>query len=92
MARLQNLQKQLDAGYQHDRYLRDRLLTAIYISALQDYLGDRMPRTAQHAIQRTMRRFSDKPKTVGTIAAQVATGVNGTSDDEHSDLDNQVNY
>lgn len=52
---LQKLQKQLYSGYNHYQYLRDRLLTAIDVPSLQDPLRDRMQRTAQQLIQRTMR-------------------------------------
>lgn len=73
LANLSGLQKKLYKDYHHDRYIRDRLLTAIYIPQIQDPLVERMPRTAQKVIQRTVRRLSDKPKTAWSMIAHIAT-------------------
>lgn len=67
------LQKKLYKDYHHDRYLRDRLITAIDFPAPQDTLRYRMPRTAQHVIQRTIRILSDKTITAGSLVAHTAT-------------------
>lgn len=92
IAKLTGFQKQLDADYQRDRYLRDRLLTAIDIPSLQDPLRDRLPRTAQQAIQRTIRRLSDKPKTAGTLIAHVATPETDPAEKEEQPHDCEAHY
>lgn len=92
VATLQGLRKQLDESHHHDRYLRDRLLAAIDVPFLQDPLRYRMPRTAQHTIQGTMRRLSDKPKTAGSLAAHAAISVNRTSEEEVDASEERENY
>lgn len=71
VATLSNLQKQFDEDYKNGRYLRDRFLTSIDIPLIQDLLRDRIPRTAQMIIQRTVRILSHRPKSARTLVAHV---------------------
>lgn len=61
-----SLQKQLDTPYHKDRFLRDRLLTAVDIPNILTTLRDRMPRTSQQAVNRIANQLCDKPKSAGS--------------------------
>lgn len=73
VSNLTGLQKKLDTDYHNDRYLRDLLLTEIDIPSIHDHLMERIPRTAQQAIQRTVLRLSEKTKNAGSITEHIAT-------------------
>ena len=69
VAKVMSTQKQLDASYHGDQYLRDQLMTSIDIPSVQDSLKDRVPRAAQQLINRVANRLSDKPNSAGTTSA-----------------------
>lgn len=66
VAKLTSLQKQLDTPYHTDNFLRDRLLTAVDLPAIQSTLRDRMPQTSQMAVNRVANQLSDKPGSAGS--------------------------
>lgn len=61
VAKLMTLQNKLDDTYHTDQFLRDRLMTAIYIPYIQSKVQDRMPRISQQAVNRIANQFSHKP-------------------------------
>ena len=68
-ASLMSLQNQLDDTYHDDKFLRDRLLTAVDIPSIQSSLRDRLPRTSQQAINRVAIQLSDRKRSAGSNAA-----------------------
>lgn len=64
--------------------MRDLLLTAVEIQAIQSSLRVRMPGTAQHVINRIASKWRDRPKTEGkfTSAQLVHRNSNQYSDPE----------
>lgn len=72
-AKLMQLQKQLDTPYHADRYLRDKLLTAVDVPHIQTSLRDRIPRTSEQAICRVMNRLSDNKRSAGGTVAYLAS-------------------
>lgn len=59
-AKLILLQQQLDKSYHSDTFLRDSLLTAVDIPAIQARLRDRFPRSSQQAINRVAIQLSEQ--------------------------------
>lgn len=57
VARLICLQKQVKTCYHHDRFMRDRLVTAVNIPSIQVALWDQIPRTAQQLIKQAGNRL-----------------------------------
>ena len=68
-AALMSLQNQLDVTYHEDKFLRDRLLTAVDIPSIQSSLRDRLPRTSQQAINRVAIQLSDRKRSAGGSSA-----------------------
>lgn len=58
--RLMSLQKQFDASYHDEEYLRDRLLRAVYIPSILESLTNPIPRITQQLVNRVANRFSEK--------------------------------
>lgn len=58
VAKLISLQKQRDESYNGDRYIRDRLLTAVDMPLIRDSLRDRVPSTSQKLISSVANRLS----------------------------------
>lgn len=71
-SRLMQLQKQLDLPYHGDRYLRDQILTAVDIPSIQMVFRDKIPRTAEQAINRIANRLSEQRNTAGSSVAYMA--------------------
>lgn len=88
VARLMALQKQLDTSYHADRFLRDRLLTAVDLPALQTTLRDRIPRSSHQAVQRIANQLSDKKGSAGSTVAMIA----GSSPIYGSGYENEALY
>lgn len=61
VAVLTSLQKQLDITYHDEKFLRDRLLTAVDIASIQTTLRDRMTMNSRDAVNRVANQLSDKP-------------------------------
>lgn len=68
-ASLMSLQQKLDKSYHSDTFLRDRLLTAIYIPVIQSSLRDSFPRSSQQAINRFAIQLSERKRSAGKTAA-----------------------
>lgn len=66
---LMSLQTQLNSLYHDDRYLRDRLLTAIDIPYIQAALQDRLPRNRQQSIYPIAIQLSDHQISAGITTA-----------------------
>lgn len=64
-----SLQRQLDAAYQDDRYILDRLKKAIEIPSIQNFITDHRPRTSQHLGNCVENRLCDNPKSARSIEA-----------------------
>lgn len=64
--KLMSLQHQLHEDYHTDRYLRDRLMTAIDIPNISDSLKDRVPRNAHQLVNRVANRLSGRKNSSGT--------------------------
>lgn len=81
VAKLMSLQKRLDMSYQSDSFLRDRLLTATDVPAIQSTLRAWMPRTSQQAVSRIKNHLSDSKRAAGsssvcqTILVRIATSL-----------------
>ena len=58
--KLMSLQHQLHKDYHTDRYLRDRLMTAVDIKEINDSLKDRVPRNAHQLFNRVANRLSSR--------------------------------
>lgn len=86
VAKLMSLQKQLDPSYHDDSFLRDRLLTAVDLPAVQVTLRDRMPRSSQQAVNRIANQLCDRPRSAGSIAACA------TLDDSDGEANAEANY
>ena len=69
VSKLMSLQHQLDPTYHSDNFLRDRLLTAVDIPAIQATLRDRMPRTSQQAVNRVANQLCDQSRSAGSNSA-----------------------
>lgn len=67
-ARLMSLQHQLQKDYHTDKYLRDRLMSAVEIPDIQNTLRDRTPRTSHQLINRVENLLSTRAGSSGTEA------------------------
>ena len=67
---LTKVQHQLHTDYRHDRFLRDQLLVAADIPHVRRSLVDKIPPTAQEAMQRIAALLSSEPKSAGAHLAQ----------------------
>lgn len=63
--RLTKIQHQLHSSYHEDRFLRDQLLVAADLPSLRRSLVDKIPRTAQEAMQRIASLLSSEPRSAG---------------------------
>lgn len=63
--KLTTLQKQLSRHYQHDDFLRDQIIIATDIPNVQQSLRERIPSSAQEAVNRIATFLSHHPKTAG---------------------------
>lgn len=70
------MQQQLDISYHDDRFLRDRLLTAVDTPTVKAALRDHMPRNSQQAINRIAVQLSDRKKSAAVAAACLVQGLN----------------
>ena len=67
---LTKVQHQLHTDYRHDRFLRDQLLVAADIPHVRRSLVDKIPPTAQEAMQRIVALFSSEPSSAGAHLAE----------------------
>lgn len=63
--KLIKIQHQLHSSYHEDRFLRDQLLVAADLSHLRTSLVDKIPKTAQEAMQRIAALLSSEPRSAG---------------------------
>lgn len=70
--KLSTLQKQLSANYQHDNLLRDQLVIACDIDRVQQSLCERVPKTAQEAMNRIATFLSHEPRSSSTYVTTSA--------------------
>lgn len=67
VARLMDVQKQLDKSYHGDQYVLDMFSTAVNIDTIRDTLRDRVPSISHQLSNRVETRLSNKPPTPGTV-------------------------
>ena len=67
---LTKIQHQLHSDYRKDRFLRDQLLVAADIPHVRRSLVDKIPLTAQEAMQRIAALLSSEPSSAGAHLAQ----------------------
>ena len=77
---LTRVQHQLHKDYHHDRFLRDQLLRAADLPHLRRSLIEKIPATAQEAMQRIATLLSSEPRSAG--ANFVNDHADGTNLDE----------
>lgn len=75
VARLMNLQKQLDTSFHGDRYFRYRLLNAVDIANIQEALRDKMPGSSQLEVNRIENRLWNKSSSAGSVAVHYTAEV-----------------
>lgn len=73
IARLMSIQDQLDESYQGDKFLRDQLLASVDIPKVQGSLRDKIPRSSQQLINRVANHLSERPRSAGMTAANIAS-------------------
>lgn len=84
--RMMSIQRQLDATYHDDKYLLDRLLTAMDIPKIQKYLRDRVPRSSYQLINRVANRLSEITKTAGINSISLADTRNNTTNEHDVEI------
>lgn len=67
------LQKQLDKTYHTNGFLRDRLIIAVDLPAIQSALRDKMPRTSQQVFNKIANQLCYKAWSAGSGAACIAS-------------------
>ena len=88
--KLMSLQYQLHEDYHTDRYLRDRLMTAVDIPSINESLKDRVPRNAQQLVNRVANRLSGrKNSSSSTDQGYIAQGMNH---DKMGDMKDEAMY
>lgn len=76
---LTQTQRQLSKHYRHDDFLRDQLIIAVDIPNIQQALRERVPSSAQEAVQRIATFLSNEPGSAGSYLSDDAMiSVNGT--------------
>lgn len=80
VSKLMSLQKKLDLQNHTDSFLRDRILTAVDLPAIQVAFRDRMLRTSQQAVSRISNQLSDEKNKAGSTSSCLshAAGKRGT--------------
>ena len=63
--KLTSIQRQLHPSYREDRFLRDQLIIAADINQLSNSLREKIPKSAQEAINRIASQLSSDPKSAG---------------------------
>lgn len=76
VANCMSLQKQLEQGNHDKKYLRDRLMTALGITAIQVSLADHIPRTSQIPVNKTANHLVIIKKTAGSSLVHFARSEN----------------
>lgn len=71
VTRLSTLQIQLDEGYQWEKYMVNRLLTAIDFPDIQAAIKEIIARKGQHAKPRIVNRLDNAPVSAGRLAEEV---------------------
>lgn len=79
---LMSLQKQLSFQYHTKHFLRDTMLTAVDIPAMQTKLLDRTPRSSHQAVNRNINHLCDKPHSAGSSTACTIHEENDDDDKE----------
>lgn len=90
VAKLMSLRKQLYDSYHGDQYLRDRLLTAMYMPHIIESLRDRVPCTSEQFINRVANRLSSHPKTAGSVFANCNTRYYNREDEWADITENKI--
>lgn len=71
VAKIMSLQMQLNSKYHMYTFLRDRLLTAVDISAIQIALRDRLSRTSNQDVNRLADQLAHNTQSAGSISVCV---------------------
>ena len=65
VAKLTSFQRQLHPSYREDRFLRDQLIIGADLPHIQHSLQDKIPTTAQEAVNRILSKLSNEAKSAG---------------------------